>query len=203
MKEKEKKTEIIPLFPTPLYTVNYGGAKAELEFIQKLDYKDQPRNGNKRSKDTYILKQKALETLSDFITVHLKIYARDILTTPETIFVTQSWANCNPCGSNHHEHIHANSIVSGVFYVNKNDDLPPIRFSRDQFFPFGLKVNEFNFFNSTAFAMTPKEGSLILFPSTLRHSVSTNIQKEKRYSISFNTFAKTLGEKERLNYVQS
>jgi len=46
------------------------------------------------------------------------------------------------------------------------------------------------------------DGELLLFPSSLKHSVPTNIGKEARISLSFNTFSvDTLGSKENLTHL--
>ena len=45
-------------------------------------------------------------------------------------------------------------------------------------------------------------GELILFPSTLRHSVPVNVGKENRISLSFNTFSvDTLGNEDHLTHL--
>lgn len=196
-----KNPDIFTLFPVPLFKANFGSTEEELKLIKTLAYEYQPNNGNQRSKNSYLLALKGMEKLSVFIAAQLKMYAQQILATPETLLVTQSWANRNPQGSTHHEHIHPNSIVSGVLYLDKSNNLPPIQFSRDQFMPIRLKSTKMNYFNSTSFLMRPEEGNLILFPSTLRHSVPINTEENTRHSISFNTFAKTLGEEEKLDSV--
>jgi len=196
-----KKPEIFPLFPTPLFTDCYGACKTEFEFIKSLEYEDQGgKNKNKRSKNTYILKEDALDKLASFIEQRLKIYSKDVLATSTKLFTTQSWASLNPPGSTHHHHIHPNSLVSGSFYLNPEKNMPPIVFHRE-FFPMRFSINKYNFFNSTTFSMRPEEGNLVLFPSTLRHSVELNETEADRYSISFNTFADSLGDIERLDYL--
>ena len=42
--------------------------------------------------------------------------------------------------------------------------------------------------NSETFMLPCKPGELILFPSSLKHSVPTNRNEEERISVSFNTF---------------
>ncbi len=45
-------------------------------------------------------------------------------------------------------------------------------------------------------------GELLLFPSNLKHSVPTNLGKESRLSMSFNTFSvDTLGSEESLTHL--
>ena len=102
--------------------------------------------------------------------------------------ITQCWANRNPKGSKHHEHVHPNSIISGVMYFQINEKLPPISFSKER--QDGIKLNpeKYNHMNSESFMLPCKPGELILFPSSLKHSVPINQGDEDRISVSFNTF---------------
>ena len=201
---KEKKPEIIPIFPTPIFIVNYGKVNNELEAIKKMSFKDPfgNGNGNQNTKNSYILNMIELGYLKGFILENLKLYAKAVLETSEELYITQSWANRNKKGMVHHEHVHPNSIVSGVLFLNKEEKLPPIEFSKNVLDSIQLKTNKFNFFNGANFSVGVKPGNLILFPSSLRHSVPVNTQKEERYTLSFNTFAKTLGAEDRFTLVK-
>ena len=44
--------------------------------------------------------------------------------------ITQSWINLNPTGSMQHGHIHANSVISGVFFLQKDATAPPLEFEQ-------------------------------------------------------------------------
>ena len=199
---KNKKPEIIPIFPTPIFVANYGKTDNELEIIKTMPFKDPFGNGNQTTKNSSILDHIELGHLKGFILENLKIYAKTVLETSEEIYITQSWANRNKKGMVHHEHIHPNSIVSGVLFLSKEEKLPPIKFSKNIFSSLQLKINKFNFFNSANFSLANDVGNLVLFPSSLRHSVPVNTHEEERYTLSFNTFSKTLGTEERLTLVK-
>ena len=199
---KNKKPEIISIFPTPIFVANYGKTDNELEIIKTMPFKDPFGNGNQTTKNSSILDHIELGHLKGFILENLKIYAKTVLETSEEIYITQSWANRNKKGMVHHEHIHPNSIVSGVLFLSKEEKLPPIKFSKNIFSSLQLKINKFNFFNSANFSLANDVGNLVLFPSSLRHSVPVNTHEEERYTLSFNTFSKTLGTEERLTLVK-
>ena len=108
--------------------------------------------------------------------------------------ITQCWGNKNPFGHWHHPHIHSNSIVSGVFYVNSSNSntwfsLKNIWDCLDvvNYKPFKLIYNESS---SMIIHKNPTiAGELIIFPSTLYHSVDEHkTGDEYRHSISFNAF---------------
>lgn len=66
--------------------------------------------------------------------------------------------------------------------------MPPITFNRTTNSNFKRKVFKYNEFNSENFLLPIKSGELILFPSTLKHSVPINTSNKNRISLSFNTF---------------
>ena len=199
---KNKKPEIISIFPTPIFVANYGKTDNELEIIKTMPFKDPFGNGNQTTKNSSILDHIELGHLKGFILENLKIYAKTVLETSEEIYITQSWANRNKKGMVHHEHNHPNSIVSCVLFLSKEEKLPPNKYSKNIFSSLQLKINKFNFFNSANFSLANDVGNLVLFPSSLRHSVPVNTHEEERYTLSFNTFSKTLGTEERLTLVK-
>ena len=61
---------------------------------------------------------------------------------------------------------------------------------------------KYNNLNSESFLLPCVDGELLLFPSNLQHSVPTNMGKEARISLSFNTFSvDTLGSKDSLTHL--
>ena len=51
-----------------------------------------------------------------------------------------------------------------------------------------IPYTESNIFNLESYVITPVENQLVLFPSTLQHSVDINMSENERYAISFNVF---------------
>ena len=116
MKEKD---ELLQIFPVPVLITKYGNSiDDEFKFIEKLRYIEQKENLNFKSDDTYLLKHKELALIKNFIYESLNKYTEQILMTKQKLVVTQCWTNRNPPHSKHHEHVHPNSIVSGVFILN-------------------------------------------------------------------------------------
>ena len=88
--------------------------------------------------------------------------------------------------SPHHSHNHPNSIISGVFYIDVEDDR--IEFERPQSNQFVLPPKDYNMYNSGSWWLGVEEKSLLLFPSTLVHSVPQIHHSKTRISLAFNTF---------------
>ncbi len=112
---------------------------------------------------------------------------------PETVQITDSWFNVSNTGGFQHEHYHANSYISGVYYVNFDREKGhcPTSFTKDErtFMPHSPVLNilktkntDFQSENDLIYA---KEGELILFPSHTTHGYREN-KGDNRVTISMN-----------------
>ena len=183
------KEELLQLFPTPLLIVPYEESiDEELAYLKTISYREQKQNGNFRSDDSYLLRNEEFKNIKNFLKEAVDKFTTNVLNTKQRLVITQCWANRNPKGSKHHEHTHPNSIISGVMYFQINEKLPPIKFAKTNQDGMKLDPEKYNNVNSESFMLSCKPGELILFPSSLRHSVPTNHGEEDRISVSFNTF---------------
>ena len=185
-----KKDELLSVFPTPVQIYKYeNNIEKELKHIERLEWKEQPANGNFRSADSYLTKHEQLQKIVLFFKECIDDYCNTIVNSDQRLVITQLWGNKNPKGSRHHEHVHPNSIISGVFYLRQDPKLPPIQFSKSNQHGIKLDPKKYNTFNAETFLLPCVAGELILFPSNLRHSVPQNQGEEERISLSFNTFS--------------
>lgn len=117
---------------------------------------------------------------------------RDILEQQAAIYkdieITGCWANLSPPGSLHTPHIHPNNILSGVYYPRVTEGGNAIVFHDEQKARAVISpsVKQLNEYNAGEVAVALKTGSLVVFPSTLMHSVPPNNSNQERLSISFN-----------------
>ena len=197
------KDELLQIFPTPILITKYEGSLVdELKHINTLDWIEQKANSNFKSKDTYLLEHKQFKNIKNFIYESLNKFTKNISQSDQRLVVTQCWLNRNPKGSKHHEHVHPNSIISGVFYFRQDPKLPPISFSKSIQHAMKLDPKKYNNLNSETFLLPCTDGELILFPSNLKHSVPVNMGDEPRISMSFNTFSiDTLGSEDSLTHL--
>ena len=184
------KEELLQLFPIPLLIVPYEESiDKELAYLKTISYREQQNNGNYRSNDSYLLRNEELKNVKNFLGESVDKFTKNVLQSKQRLVITQCWANRNPKGSKHHEHVHPNSIISGVMYFQINEKLPPIQFSKANQDGMKLDPIKYNHVNSESFMLPCKPGELILFPSSLKHSVPINQGDEDRISVSFNTFS--------------
>ena len=197
------KEELLQLFPTPLLIVPYEEPiDKELAYLKTISYREQQQNGNYRSDDSYLLRKEELKNIKNFLGEAVDKFTKNVLQSKQRLVITQCWANRNPKGSKHHEHVHPNSIISGVMYFQINEKLPPIQFSKANQDGMKLEPIKYNYVNSESFMLPCKPGELILFPSSLKHSVPINQGDEDRISVSFNTFSiDTIGSEQALTHL--
>ena len=205
-------SEILQIFPTPVHISQYeNNITEELKFIKNLEYQlngppsgpfDSQLNVNYRTTNISVLKEKELKNISTFIQKQLDFYTKEIMFTDDKLIPTISWCNKNPQGSRHHEHRHPNSIISGVFYFAPTKPAP-LHLTKSNLPEFQFNIKKQNPVNSSVFALNINVGELVLFPSSIYHSVAVNEDSEERISLSFNTFSTSLGSVEGLTYLNS
>jgi len=197
------KEELLQLFPTPLLIVQYEQPiDKELAYLKTISYREQQSNGNYRSDDSYLLRNEEFKNIKNFLGEAVNKFTTGVLQSKQRLVITQCWANRNPKGSKHHEHVHPNSIISGVMYFQINEKLPPISFSKERQDGVKLDPIKYTHINSESFMLPCKPGELILFPSSLKHSVPINQGEEDRISVSFNTFCiDTIGSEQSLTHL--
>ena len=198
-----KKDELLMVFPTPVQIYKHEDSiEKELKYIENIEWTPQVQNGNFKTKDSYLTKHESLKSITSFFKECIDDYCNTIINSEQRLVITQLWGNRNPKGSKHHEHVHPNSIISGVFYLRQDSKLPPIQFSQSNQHAMKLDPRKYNSFNAETFLLPCTAGELILFPSNLKHSVPINMGDEERISLSFNTFSiDVLGNKESLTHL--
>jgi uncharacterized protein (TIGR02466 family) len=120
---------------------------------------------------------------------YLKVSHSDML-------VTGCWANVNAPGAAHPEHSHPNNYLSGVYYlrtpagadtIDFHDPRPQAGIVRP---PVGALTAE----NTDEVVVRVSEGTLLIFPAWLPHSVGANASQELRISLSFNVMFRSYAE---------
>ena len=102
------------------------------------------------------------------------------------IDITSMWGNVQRHGNHCFKHTHANSVFSGVFYLNEDSNFPPIQFHRPAESSFDIMTDDENEFNRGKMFLHPKRDMIVIFPSWLEHDVPVNTSGKDRLSISFN-----------------
>lgn len=106
----------------------------------------------------------------------------------DAIEITGCWATVLARGASHKAHRHPNNFLSGVYYVRTHPGADTINFHdpRNQAGVIRPPVLELTSANTDQVVVRVSNGTLLLFPSYLEHSVDANTSGEERISISFN-----------------
>ncbi len=191
---------IFPLFSTPVYISNVGDF--ERPDLQALQYSNQAPTGEVfhflSSTDKNVLDRPDFAGVRSIVMKQINVYAREVLFVNKNIefYITDSWINVYRRGEQAGAHMHHNSLVSGVLYLNATDAGGDIVFHRDvqSQVPFppalDLDLDSFNIYNCKSWGYRPKTNDICLFPSVVSHSVEPNGSDEPRCSLAFNVFVK-------------
>jgi uncharacterized protein (TIGR02466 family) len=206
-------TKILPtgagitgIFPNPVYKKNIGRVltSAELKAASPESYKLRPGSENLRADNTKILSNPAFFGIRNFVESCMKEFLTEIIapTTDFNLYTTQSWINFNSEGDRHHQHFHANSIVSGVFYLNTSEN-DMISFYIPQRSQIHIMSTP-NWWNMRRIGFPVRTGDCVLFMSDLEHGVERQLLEDHtRVSLSFNTWFKgEIGSEEGLTQLK-
>jgi uncharacterized protein (TIGR02466 family) len=191
------------IFPIPIYIskLNRELTDKELSFIDNTKLDVFKNEGNTTSNDNYILNNKLFKDLKIDLDLRVQDYFDKVISPANNItpYITQSWLNYTEKNQYHHTHTHANSLISGVFYINCDDKFDKIKFFKESYQTIKLEVKDWNIWNSESWWFPVKTGDIILFPSSLSHMVETKEGDNTRISLAFNVFIKgTVGNNKNL-----
>lgn len=180
---------IYGIFPTPIgkFTLGRDFTDFETKFVAKQETNNNV--GNVTSNDRYVLNHKRMAKLREFVETSVNEYVKAVHAPKNdvTFRITQSWFNYTKAGQFHHKHAHPNSFISGVLYMKALRESDKIYFYNDAYRPIELPADSWNLYNSRSWWFEVGTGDLMLFPSSLTHSVEP-VQGEERISLAFNTF---------------
>ena len=181
------------VFPIPVYMTKRESApslKEQADIEEILKERQNTNVGNFNSSDQYILNSR-LKEIKQFCEQQIKIYAEEVINPKEDLdfYITQSWLNYTNKNEYHHTHNHPNSLVSGIIYMNADIATDSIKFYRHRQDAIVIpSPNNYNPFNSDFWWFAVKTGQIMLFPSSLHHSVAAKQGNNTRVSLSFNVF---------------
>jgi uncharacterized protein (TIGR02466 family) len=197
------ESNINGIFPTPIYIskLNRELTNKELSFIDKTKLDTYNNEGNTTSNDNYILNHKSFKDLKEDLFLRVEDYFDKVICPSNNItpYITQSWLNYTETNQYHHKHQHPNSLVSGVFYINCNEQFDKIKFFKNDYQTIKPEVKSWNLYNSETWWFSVKTGDVIMFPSSLTHMVENKQGDNTRISLAFNVFIKgTVGNNKNL-----
>ena len=181
-----------PLWPTMVYS--FESLKSVLQEHEKMivDIRDDFKVTNKGN--TFGLFQgrddlQNLPSFKEFSTFIGQLSAKIFIEEGyenQKIQITNMWANKQGDGSIHPPHSHANSLLSGVYYIKATDKSSGTQFfdPRAQAKTFKPRREKWTINNSSMYEISAITGTGVIFPSWLLHWTPPNTNE--RISISWN-----------------
>ena len=176
------------LFATPILQSFLGVQNRVLEFVKSQEF---TYHGNGYMTHENFLECPQMKIVKDFITkkVDEYLYSDCCISEEISVELVTSWVNLHKKGDWGHLHSHYNSVISGVWYLSTTPESGEFIIHPDNKL-FGnlldLPRRVYNEFNGDQYAFTPQNGDLLIFPSTMKHSVTSNECDSPRFSLAFN-----------------
>ena len=199
-KEKSIFQGMVGLFTTPVFLSSIDETIIDdvLKNILKLKESEPgvQRIGNWVTDDN-LHKLPEFKDLSDVLLIESKRALDEMTILRDSHYISCMWANVAPVGTAHSEHIHSNSIFSGVLYLQVPDGCGPTLFSDPRPAANILRPDYGDpspYFLGARWGQIPKKGNLIIFPGWLPHSVEAVERQDDapdRVTLSFNIMIKS------------
>ncbi len=200
-------SDILSIFPTFVWKI-----QTTPEFYEKVNSKilkalnrmnpdlAEIPTGDSWQSHQQLHKRKEFNDLAPRILSTAKTVLQFLKVSYDAIEITGCWANINSTGASHAMHCHPNNFFSGVYYVQTQAGADTVNFHdpRPQTGIIRPPVTELTAQNTDQVVVNVSNGTLLMFPAYLWHSVSQNESDKFRISISFNLmfslFAENLSE---------
>ena len=196
--------KIYPLFSVPLFKTNIGPLDTiERTWIDGLEYPDKAvaRDSSDDhmepvNRGMHILNSGQLKNTKIKIKNALDYFTKTCMGVEQEFRITTSWINKIPETEWIQQHSHANSVISGVYYIQTTPQCSPIVFNKPFLYTnfvhqtvqitFDEKIS--NQYNTEHIGIQPEIGDLLLFPSWLEHTVRPQQPNVDRIGLAFNCF---------------
>ena len=183
------------LWPKPIFDTEIPIKQKWLDFAYNSEYERVFVENGDYTKDKYVLNK--LPDLKNLILEQVNIFTTDYLKVFDVEFYfLNSWIVKHHPKDWAQDHMHENSLLSGVYYLDAPKDAGGIVFvkgyNEQEIFPMAItpKVSEYNYVTSKQMTFKVNPGKLVIFPSNLMHSVEENKSNNDRYSLAFNLFCR-------------
>lgn len=192
-----------PCFASPIFTFEVDGAAALNEALMRdIESYRRETEGMQRSNqhgwhsptDFFRRNEASFRELADQINSSVTAASRQVspkLDLTRLVYMMQGWVNVNPRGAYNTPHSHPDHEWSGSYYVKVPETPPGSRSGCIEFIDPRGPIHQMDGLSSSHFVpkirKMPRAGTMLIFPSYLRHWVYPNEQDEVRISIAFNT----------------
>lgn len=190
-----KASDVIPMFPTLVWRLELEPAFQETVNARIMTAITAMRRsrpeltaGQGWQSERNLHERDELQELGASIQQAARTVLRFLRVGYDAVEITGCWANVLAPGASHKMHSHPNNFLSGVYYVRTRPGADTINFHdpRAQASVIRPPVVELTSENTDQVVVKVTNGTLLLFPAYLPHSVDANASEGERVTISFN-----------------
>ena len=202
-----KTSDVISMFPTLVWQISLKPEMRDViatrvTAVLELLRRDLPilTPGQAWQSEQTLHKREEFEELVSCVDHVAASILRFLRIGHDTFEITACWATVLATGAMHKAHSHPNNFLSGVYYVRVSPGSDTICFHdpRRQTYVIRPPVVELTNSNTDQVVVRLANGTLLMFPSYLEHSVDINVSENERISVSFNvmfsSFTETLSK---------
>lgn len=190
-----ESSDVVSLFPTLVWKIQLRAEVHERIDASALGLLHSLRQGQPKLESGEgwqsghaLHRRDELHALCDCVSRAAASVLRFLKIGEPAIEITGCWMNLYAPGAAHRAHSHPNNFLSAVYYVRTRRGADSINFHdpRSQAGVIRPPVTELTAANTDQVVVRVKDGTLLVFPSYLYHSVNANASGETRISLSFN-----------------
>lgn len=188
-------SDVIPMFPALVWKIQinaelHGAMDAEILTALARIRRDLPelRAGQGWQSEQTLHEREEFRDLVACVNNAVQSVLRFLRIGYDAFEITGCWATVLAKGATHKVHSHPNNFLSGVYYIRTHPGADTINFHdpRNQTGIIRPPVMELTAENTDQVVVRVKNGTLLVFPAYLQHSVDANTSEKERISISFN-----------------
>jgi uncharacterized protein (TIGR02466 family) len=200
-------SDVIPMFPTLVWKIHLRPAWRDvvaaqiLPALAALRAKAPPLGPGRGWQSEQALHERSeFRDLASCVGDAMKGVLRFLRIGDVALEITACWVTVLAKGAAHRMHSHPNNFLSAVYYLRTHAGADSINFHdpRNQTGIIRPPVLELSAENTDQVVVKVSDGTLLMFPSYLEHSVDPTASEEERISVSFNamfsSFSQTLSK---------
>ena len=200
-------SNVIPMFPTLVWKIQVRPSRRDAMAVQILPAlaamraKAPPLQAGRGWQSEQALHERAeFRDLANCVGDAMRSVLRFLRIGDVALEITGCWITVLARGAAHRMHSHPNNFLSAVYYLRTHAGADTINFHepRSQTGIIRPPVVELTAENTDQVVVKVSDGTLLVFPSYLEHSVDATASEEERISISFNamfsSFTETLSK---------
>ena len=212
----EAHLSVEPLFSTPMARFQVPDFDQEVLDVDEVDLENDPEWFQNPKQDKvwnhsshHILLEPEYNDLKTMVESAIESYLYMVLSVQKDITIkhASSWLTIGLDGCATAEHLHTNSVYSGILYLRSLPNSGNLFFvkgdapswSSTTILP---RISSFNILNSSSYEVQPNEGDVFVFPSHCRHGVTVNNSGTRRCALAFNYTLEGLISDTHTNYLK-